>query len=154
MFRKNTRKRKSKMSRRIVQKLGLQDRVFKTCQRESFVTVKYHKENFQNNPKCRLLNPTKYELAKISQQILSKIVSTIRRKTGYKQWKNVYSVIDWFKNLENRKNLSFIVFDVVNYYSSITLELLKKAINWAKIEIILETKKSLLIMNGNFWMWS
>ena len=97
----------NKAHKRIVKKLGLQDRVFKTCQRESFVTLKDHKENFQNNPKCRLLKPTKCELGKISQQILSNIVSTIRRKTGYKQWKNIYSVIDWFKNLENKKNLSF-----------------------------------------------
>ena len=67
--------------------------------------------------------------------------------TGSKIWKT-------------RKIFHFIGFDVVNYYPSITLELLKKAINWAKefidisdeeIEIILETKKSLLIMNGNFW---
>ena len=62
-------------------------------------------------------------------------------------------MIDWFKRLENKKNLSFIVFDVVNYYASITIELLEKAINCAKqfidiidqeIEIILETKKSFL----------
>ena len=60
----------------------------------------------------------------------------------------MYSVIDWFKKLENKKNLSFIVFDVVNYYPSITLELLEKAINWAKqfidisdeeVELIIET---------------
>ena len=150
----------NKAHKNIVKKLGIQDRVYKTCNRESFVTLKDHKENFRNNPKCRLLNPTKCELGKISQQILSKIVSTVRVKTGYKQWKNVYSVIEWFKNLKNKKNLSFIVFDVVNYYPSITLELLLKAINWAKqytnisdeeIEIILETKKSLLVMNGEFW---
>ena len=50
-----------------------------------FVVEGFPKENFQNNPKCRLLNPTKCELEKISQQILSKIVYTIRRKTKFKQ---------------------------------------------------------------------
>ena len=54
----------------------------------------------------------------------------------------------------------FIVFDVVNYYPSITLELLTKALAWAKthvditeeeIEIIKETKKSLLFMNKEAW---
>ena len=134
--------------------------MFKTCERESFISLKDHKENFLNNPKCRLLNPTKCELGKVSKQILSRIVSTIRKKTGYKQWKNVYSVIEWFKKLENKKNLSLILFDVVNYYPSITIELLEKALNWAKkytvisdeeLEIILETKKSILFMNGTFW---
>ena len=76
------------------------------------------------------------------------------------QWKNVYSVIEWFKNLKNKKNLSFIVFDVVNYYPSITLELLTEALNWAKqyveiseeeIDTIVETKKSLLYLNGECW---
>ena len=56
--------------------------------------------------------------------------------------------------------MSFIVFDVVNYYPSITLQLLTQAITWAKefvdisdeeSDIIVETKKSLLVMNGEFW---
>ena len=69
-------------------------------------------------------------------------------------------MIEWFKLLKNKKNLSFFVFDVINYYPSITLELLMKALAWAKqfvdisdeeIEIIVETKKSILFMNGEFW---
>ena len=96
------------------------------------MTIKDHKDNFQNTPKCRLLNPTKCELGKVSQQILSKKLAIIRRKSELNQWKNVYSVIDWFKNLKNKKNLSFVVFDVVNYYPSITLELLMLALKWAK----------------------
>ena len=128
--------------------------------RECFVSLKDHKDNFQNNPKCRLLNPTKCELGKVSQQILSKKLAIIRRKSELNQWKNVYSVIDWFKNLKNKKNLSFLVFDVVNYYPSITLELLLLALKWAKqfveitdeeIEIIVETKKSLLYFDGEVW---
>ena len=49
---------------------------------------------------------------------------------------------------------------MVNYYPSITLELLMKALMWARqfvdisdeeIDIIVETKKSILYMNGEFW---
>ena len=58
--------------KKIVKKLGLQDRVFKTCERECFVTLKDHKENFQNNPKCRLLNPAKCEVGKISSKFCQK----------------------------------------------------------------------------------
>ena len=74
----------------------------------------------------------------------------MRKKTKLNQWKNVYAVIDWFEELKNKKEMVFIVFDVVNYYPSITLELLVKAIEWAKqfvdisdeeIEILKETKK-------------
>ena len=128
--------------------------------RECFVTLKDHKEGFQNNPKCRLLNPTKCELGKVSQQILTKKLNILRRKTNLNQWKNTYSVIEWFKKLANKKNLSFIIFDVVNYYPSITLKLLLDALKWAsqfveftdeEIEIITETKKSLLYMNGEPW---
>ena len=141
--------RTNRIHKRIVKKLGVDDRVYKTCYRESFVTLKDHKDNFRNNPKCRLLNPTKCELGKISQQILSKIVLKLRRITKYEQWKNVYSVIEWFKKLEDKENLYFIVFDIVNFYPSITLELLQKALDWASeltdisdedIEIILETE--------------
>ena len=150
----------NKAHKKIVNNLDIEDRVFKTANRECFVTLKDHKDNFKNNPKCRLLNPTKCEVGKVSQQILTKKLNIIRRKTGLKQWKNVYSVIEWFKTLKNKKNLSFIVFDVVNYYPSITLELLMKALMWARqfvdisdeeIDIIVETKKSILYMNGEFW---
>ena len=66
-------------------------------------------------------------------------------------------MIEWFEKLENKKEMVFIV---VNYYPSITLELLEKAIDWAKqfvnitdeeIEILKETKKSLLYMNNEAW---
>ena len=49
----------NKAHKNIIKKLNIQDRVFKTCHRESFVTLKDHKDDFKNNPKCRLLNPTK-----------------------------------------------------------------------------------------------
>ena len=69
-------------------------------------------------------------------------------------------MVQWFKNLKTKKNLSFIVFDIVNYYPSITLDLLSEALEWAKeftdisdeeIEVILATKKSILFSNGEFW---
>ena len=52
------------------------------------------------------------------------------------------------------------MFDVVNFYPSIMLEILLEAINWAKQhveifeedkDIIVETKKSLLYMNNECW---
>ena len=40
----------------IVNFLEIQDRVFKTKKRESFISLKDHKEDFKNSPSCRLLN--------------------------------------------------------------------------------------------------
>ena len=128
--------------------------------RESYITQKDHKENFQTNPKTRLINTTKTEVGKISKQMLSKKVAEIRRKSKLVQWKNSYSVVDWFKKLENKEKAHFIVFDIVNYYPSISQEILQKSINWAKnfvefseneVETIMETKKSFLVMKGQHW---
>ena len=38
-----------------------------------FFTLKDHKENFQNNPTVRLINPAKNEIGRISKVILDKI---------------------------------------------------------------------------------
>ena len=43
--------------KKIAKKLNLDDRIFKTSNRESFHTLKDHKENFINNKQSRLLNP-------------------------------------------------------------------------------------------------
>ena len=88
----------------IVNNLELEDRVFKTTERESFISLKDHKPDFRNNPKCRLLVPTKPEIGRISHLILKNIIEVVRQKTKLNQWKNIYSCIEWFKLLENKKN--------------------------------------------------
>ena len=64
--------------------------------------------------------------------MLEKINSTIRQKNGLKQWKNTDSVIDWFKKIQNKRNKKFIQFDVVNFYPSISSELMAAALEWGK----------------------
>ena len=44
-----------------------------------FISLKGHKENFQNNPTVRLINPAKNKLGKISKVILDKINKNIRQ---------------------------------------------------------------------------
>ena len=56
----------------IAEKLELGNRIFKTSKREAKVTLKDHKGSFSHNPTCRLLNPTKPEIGKISKQILAR----------------------------------------------------------------------------------
>ena len=50
----------------IVDNLEIADRVFSTQKNNCFVSLKDHKLNFLNNPACRLINPCKPEVGKIS----------------------------------------------------------------------------------------
>ena len=150
-----------KSHKQIVSELELEDRVFQTTERQPFVTIKDHKANYQNNPTCRLINPSKPEIGRISQQITKRINSIVREKTGFKQWQNTGSVINWFKNIQNKSNNKFIQFDVVNFYPSISSELMEAAIEWAQNfiqisdmdkKIIMESKKSLIFKDGTPWV--
>lgn len=83
----------------FAQTLKIDERVEILAPYESFITLKDHKDNFQNNPTCRLINPTKSELGKVSKQILDKINKAIIDKTNVHQWKNTRATLDWFINI-------------------------------------------------------
>ena len=105
----------TKVDKEIAENLDLSDRIYCTSRRDAYITLKDHKPSFHNKPTCRLINTTKPELGKISKQKLSKIISDIKLKTKLQQWKNSDSVIDWFEKLENKKKMSFIQFDIVEF---------------------------------------
>ena len=137
------------------------ERVFKTTTRAAFFTLKDHKENFNNKPQVRLLNPTKCELGRISKRMLERIVKQLRKKLKLKQLQNTDSVIEWFKTLDNKEKLRFIQFDIVSFYPSITPELLEKALDWAEEhvdisseekEIIRSAKKTFLFTGETPWV--
>ena len=137
----------------IVKELELEDRVFETTKNQCFATLKDHKENFENNPTVRLIDPCKPEIGKIAKDLLENINHSVRTQTKLKQWRNTPEVINWFKSLQNKQSLKFIKFDVVNFYPNITETLLINSLNWARqyVDIsqqdetlILKAKKSLL----------
>ena len=79
------------------------------------------------------------------------------KSTTLNQWKNTDLVIKWFDNTPDKSTRSFISFDVVDFYPSISEELLKQALTFAsqydeitenEKHIIIQAKKSLLF-NGN-----
>ena len=130
------------------------------AKRDAFITIKDHKENFPSNVKCRLINPSTGELGKVSKVILDNINNNIRSATNVNQWKNSKSVIDWFQNIEGKPNHTFLSFDIVEFYPSITEDLLDRAIVWARslitipeedISIIKHVRKSLLFNGGTAW---
>ena len=77
----------------ISNNLGISDKIEKTKKCEAFITLKDHKENFKNNPKCPLINPAKSESEKLSKIILDEINSNLRQKLNMNQWTNTKQFI-------------------------------------------------------------
>ena len=126
-----------------------------------FFTLKDHKENFQNNPTVRLINPAKNDIGRISKVILDKINSSLIKQLKVNQWKNTQNVIEWFMKIEEKSKYKFIVFDIKDFYPSIKETLLIKAINFAEKlvnianedkVIIKHARKSLLYNTSEPWM--
>ena len=80
----------------IATKLHLDDRINITAKREAFITLKDHKPNFVNNPTCRLINPAKAEVGKISKQLLDRINLELN------EWKNTKAALSWFNNIQHK----------------------------------------------------
>ena len=149
-----------KENKNIATKLGIDDRVDATANKEAFITLKDHKPNFANKPTCRLINPTKSEIGKVSKTILDRINNAIARKCNFNQWKNTASVIDWFNATEGKKHSNFICFDIEEFYPSISQDLLNKALDFASVHenittdernIIIHAKNSILIHKQQPW---
>ena len=48
------------------------------------------------------------------------------------QWENTKNVTDWFIKIDNKKDCTFIQFDINEFYPAISESILGKAINFAK----------------------
>ena len=115
----------------ITSELDLDDRIEAIAQRESFITLKDHKPNFSTTPTCRLINPTKSELGKVSKQLLERIVKKTVSETKANLWRNTAAVLDWFNSIRNKQAASFICFDIVDFYPSISEKLLREALDFS-----------------------
>ena len=154
--------RKSTMNEKhIAEKLSTGNRIECMKKREAFISLKDHKENFENNPKCRLINPAKSDSGKISKLILDKVNAHLRAILNVNQWRNTQNVIEWFGNIEQKSRHSFISFDIVDFYPSISENLLDQTLSWASsladishedISKIEHARKSLLFNNGKPWI--
>ena len=119
--------------------------------REAFISLKNHKENFENNPKCRLVNPAKSDSGKISKLILDKLNTHLRSILNVNQWRNTQNVIECFRNIKEKTRHSFISFDIVDFYPhSWATELAD--ISDEDISIKKHARKSLLFNHGKPWI--
>ena len=94
---------------------------------------------------------------------MDRVNAKVIAATAINQWKNTLSVIDWFKKINNKKQHSFICFDIVEFYPSISEELLSKALEFAsaynnitaeKRNIVIQAKKSLLTHKQGSKQWA
>ena len=150
----------NKEAKKIAKKFDIDDRVEKMPEKNAFITLKDHKANFMAAPQCRLINPTKSEMGKVSKHILSKINQKVREKTKLKQWICTSDAIEWFQKIDNKREKELIVCDIEAFYPSITRELLDKAITFAEQftlvsgaerEAILHSRKTVLIDGEDVW---
>ncbi|PFX24183.1 hypothetical protein AWC38_SpisGene11228 [Stylophora pistillata] len=148
-------------SARIAERLKLGDRVEKLAKKEAFITLKDYKPTFHDQPTCRLINPSKSEIGVISKQILDET-----KYLHHQQYENkpveehIWRFRSWFKSLENKEQLSFICFDVCEFYPSITENPMSKELDFASTyrqitnrerEIILHAKQSVLFSDDCPW---
>ena len=65
----------------IASSLSIASQIEPMAKLESFLSLKDHKENFQNDPKCGLINPAKSEIGKMIKSTLDRINTSIRSQT-------------------------------------------------------------------------
>ena len=64
-------------AKKVANDLELEDRIEKMQESECYITVKDHKEDFPHKISCRLINPSKSDIGKLSKIILDKINSDL-----------------------------------------------------------------------------
>ena len=81
--------------------------------------------------------------------------------TKMNQWKNTGSAIKWFNSLKDKHLIKFLMFDIKDFYPSITQDLLNEALKFASeyryiskcdIDVIHHAKKGLLFDGSHTWI--
>ena len=144
----------------LIRSNSIKGKVPKFEESDAFISIKDHKDQFPTSIPCRLINPAKTHIGKISKLILDKINQQIRVKANLTQWQNSKQVIEWFNAIKDKKKHRFICFDLVSFYPSIKRKHLLDAVEFARqyvdispndIEIILHACKTVLISDGCAW---
>ena len=144
-------------------KLHIEDRLGKLKKKDAYILFKDHKPNFENKLQSILINPSKTELGKVSKNIIQNIVTNVKKVNHSNLWGNSYDTIEWFRKIQNKSKATFMQFDIIDFYPSITKNTLIDSINHAgkyvditkeQYEIILASRKTVLKNNGSTWVKS
>ena len=135
--------------KKVAKEFNLDDKLNIMAKQQCFVTIKDHTPDFRTNPKYRLLNPTMSKLGELSKHILQTINTELQNKIKIISDKNSNEVIDWFKNIPNKNECAFTVFDIKEFYPSITEDLLKQAILFAQNSVSIPPKSIDVIFHSS-----
>ena len=80
---------------------------------------------------CRLINPSKSDIGRISKQVIDKTNLKLISDTKVNQWKNSTSAFEWFNNIPNKDQHTFLVFDIESLYPSMSEDLFNEALHFA-----------------------
>ena len=75
---------------------------------------------------------------------MAKIVEKVKTLTNVSQWRNTDFVLTWFKG-HNKLKLSFMSFDIVNLYPSISEDLLKRGSSYFFCQKVVPSKSSSMV---------
>ena len=150
----------NKQGKSLTSKLKIDNRVEIPAKKECYITVKDHKPGFPHDIKCRLINPCKSNIGKITKQILDRVNNHIKTVLNLDLLDNTASAISWFNQIKDKNNKQMIQIDIVDYYPSIDRALFDKAITFAeKItplsnlekELLINARQSILYSEGIAW---
>ena len=96
------------------------DKLEVMAEQPCFFTIKDHKDDFRSNPRYRLINPNKSELGILRKNILENVNDKLRDRIKVNQWQSTAAVIKWFNEIPEKSECSFLVFDVQEFYPSIS----------------------------------
>ena len=99
----------------VAKKINLDDRIDLLAKNPVFITLKDHKPTFRSSLPCRLINPSKSELGKVSKVLLENINKQLIGRLNVNQWKNSENEIDWFNTIENKRQCVFIQLSIVEF---------------------------------------
>lgn len=77
------------------------------------------------------MQPDEIWIGIISKNLTDQINLEVKAKLNCNMWGNIAAVIKWFIDIGNRQQYSFIIFDVIEFYPSISRNLLSKALDLA-----------------------
>ena len=164
IYKKSTNKKTEKINytaKQITEKLSIADNVPILEKTEAYITFKVHKSEFPNKIPCRLINPSKSSIGKISKVILNRINEKIISSVAINHWKNTSAVLKWHSKISSKTQCSFIQFDIKSFYPSITRGLINKAIELGKtivdipdedLSIIMQSRKTFLFSKKVPWV--
>ena len=81
-------------------------------------------------------------MGKGSKYFSEQLNSKVRDLSSVNQWQETSTVINWFKNIKNKKKYTFMQFDIEEFCPSISKELLLKAITYVKTLVNISDEKN------------